>query len=244
MIRARSSFAALLLLALWCVPTAHAQRLSMVTGAEPPISSSAEGDGFTERVGREMFRRIGVEIEASVTPAERALINVNAGIDDGDLMRIAGMEREYPNLVRIPEKVMDFEFVAFTLDPKTRIEGLGGLKPYAVAYATGWKFYERNVKDFADLTTVRSLGELFALLKSGRTQVALADRWQGLWAARRAGVRVFIVEPPFARLEMFVYLNKRHAALVPRAAKALADMKADGTYARIVNATLRPLERQ
>ncbi len=243
MMNAKMSLAALLL-TLSCVPSAHAQRLSMVTGAAPPMSSSAEAEGFVERLSREAFRRIGVEIEVSALPAERALLNVNGGIDDGDLLRIAGLENAYPNLIRIPEKVMDFEFVAFALEPKTRIDGFAGLKPYAVAYASGWKIFEANVKDYSELTVTRDLGELFALLKSGRSQVALADRWQGLWAARRNGVRAVVVEPPFARTEMFIYLNKRHTALVPRAAKALADMKADGTYERIVDATLRTLERQ
>ncbi len=35
---------------------------------------------------------------------------------------------------------------------------------------------------------------------------------------------------------MYLYLHKKHQALVPRLAQALKDMKADGTYNRIMSA--------
>jgi polar amino acid transport system substrate-binding protein len=230
-----------LLVSLCCL-SALAQPLHLVTAALPPLAPSADRPGFAEQVAREAFRRIGVEIEVSVLPGERALINANAGLDDGDLLRIPGVEKDYPNLIRIPEKIMDFEFVAYSMERKKHIAGLGGLQPYTVAYATGWKFYEKNVKEVRELTVVNNLGEMFLLLKNGRAEVVLADRWQGLWEAHRAGVQASIIEPPFARVEMFIYLNKRHAALVPKAAKALAAMKADGTYQRIAKELLHPLE--
>lgn len=38
-----------------------------------------------------------------------------------------------------------------------------------------------------------------------------------------------------------MYLNRKHAALVPRVAQALVDMKADGTYKRFYDLHLKPL---
>jgi polar amino acid transport system substrate-binding protein len=37
-------------------------------------------------------------------------------------------------------------------------------------------------------------------------------------------------------VDMFLYLHKKHEALVPRLAQALRDMKADGSHARILAA--------
>jgi polar amino acid transport system substrate-binding protein len=224
------------------LPAAAAQRLHLVTVALPPIAPSGDRPGFADQVAREAFRRIGVEIEVSVLPGERALINVNTGLDDGDLLRTPAVEKDYPNLIRVTEKIMDFEFAGYTLDRKLSIDGFGGLKPYGVSYTSGWKIYEQNVKEFRELTIAPSLKEMFALLKHGRAEVVLADRWQGLWEARRTGVEARLIEPPLARSAMFIYLNKRHAALAPKVAKALAQMKADGTYQRIAGEMLRPLE--
>ena len=50
--------------------------------------------------------------------------------------------------------------------------------------------------------------------------------------------------PPLARVEMFIYLNKKHAALVPKAAQALVEMKTDGSYQKLYDAYLKPLNRQ
>lgn len=124
-----------------------------------------------------------------------------------------------------------------------RVNGFAGLKPYVVGYTAGWKIYEQKVKDYRELTTVPSLNEMFLLLKNGRAEVVLADRWQGLWAARNAGVPAHIIEPPFIKSPMYLYLNNRHAALVPKLSDALLQMKADGTYQRIVDKMLRPLEK-
>jgi hypothetical protein len=61
------------------------------------------------------------------------------------------------------------------------------------------------------------------------------------WAKREAKMDVRMLEEPFGRADMFIYLNRRHAALVPRLADAIRAMKADGTYERLLGQTLRRL---
>ena len=39
---------------------------------------------------------------------------------------------------------------------------------------------------------------------------------------------------PLKDVDMYLYLNKKHEAVVPRLAKALRDMKVDGTYNKII----------
>lgn len=232
------------LVSLCLLPVAaRAQRLHLVTVALPPLAPQAKQPGFADAVAREAFRRVGVDIEVNVLPGDRALVNVNTGLDDGDLLRTPAVEKDYPNLVRVPEKMMDFDFVGYSQNPKLHVDGFAGLKPYVVSYVAGWKIYEQKVKDYRELTTAPSLNEMFLLLKNRRAEVVLADRWQGLWAARQAGVKAHVIEPPFVRSPMYMYLNQRHAALAPKLANALAQMKADGTYQRIVDKLLHPLEK-
>ena len=43
------------------------------------------------------------------------------------------------------------------------------------------------------------------------------------------------VSPALKDVDMYLYLHKKHQALAPRLAQALKDMKADGTYNRIMS---------
>lgn len=217
------------------------QALVLNTGVREPYTTAAR-DGFVDQVVAETFRRIGIKAEVMVYEAsERALVNANQGIDDGTALRIRGLEATYPNLVRIPEKLMDNDFVAYTLGKPFATGGWDSLKGREVGYILGWKIFEQNLGGDFQVTKVKDADQLFSLLKLGRAEIILYERWQGLSKARGAGIAVQVLEPPLARTEMFMYLHKRHAALVDRAAAALAEMKRDGTYARLEAATLKPL---
>ena len=199
---------------------------------EPPFTT-ADNRGFLDAVVGEAFRRAGVKLKLIKLPAERALRNVNAGIDDGDLARIAGLEAEYPNLVRVPEKLMDWEFAAFSRNPAlpARWETLRGLP---VGHIRGWKIYERELAGAPYVVTAEDPAQLFRQLQLGRIDVALYARWQGLDLLQREGLSdVHLLEPVLARREMFLYLHKRHAARVPQIAEALRAIKAEGLYARL-----------
>jgi polar amino acid transport system substrate-binding protein len=243
-IRRRTLFAgAVLACCLFAGPgLAQTAKLSLTTGALPPITSAPGHPGFIDELARAAFKRVGVEVEVSTVPTERSLINVNAGLDDGDIFRVAGVEQEYPNVVRIPEKTLDNDFVAYATRSDIQIRDWADLRPYSVAYATGWKPYERNVQGVKELTKTPSIHELVPLLEKGRVDLILMDRWQGQWVVHQQGAKVRLLEPPLARFEMFMYLNKKHVALVSGVARALADMKADGTYQKLFDMYLKPLE--
>ncbi|MFP5410574.1 MAG: substrate-binding periplasmic protein [Gammaproteobacteria bacterium] len=199
---------------------------------EPPFTT-ADGRGFLDLVAGEAFRRAGVRLKLVRLPAERGLINANAGLDDGDLTRIAGLEAAYPNLIRVPEKLIDWDFCAFS---KQSLPGASweSLRPRSLGLIRGWKIYERQYADAASVVTAEDSAQLFRQLERERIEVALFERWQGLARIKRerlTGVRV--VEPSLARREMYIYLHKRHAALVPRIADALRDIKTEGLYDRL-----------
>lgn len=216
--------------------------LTLATGALPPLTSTPGHTGFLDALAREVFGRIGFDASVVRLPVERALINANAGIDDGDMFRAAGFEKEYPNLLPIPEKLLDFDFVAYATRADVQVRDWTDLARYSVGYVIGYKIFERNVKSAQDITTVRGIDQLFPLLASGRADVVLLDRWQGLWLAREAGLAVRALDPPLARVPMFAYLHRRHEALLAPAAAALAEIKRDGTWQRLYDQTLKPLE--
>jgi len=199
---------------------------------EPPFTTP-DGQGFLDAVAGEAFRRAGVQLRLVKLPAERGLINANAGIEDGDLTRIAGLEANYPNLVRVPEKLIDWEFAAFGKHASLPARW-DTLRPRPVGHIRGWKIYEQKMADAPHVVTAENPVQLFQQLRRDRTEVALYERWQGLSLIRsQQWTDVHVLAPSLARREMYLYLHKRHAALVPKLAAALRAIKAEGLYDRL-----------
>jgi polar amino acid transport system substrate-binding protein len=234
---------ALFLLAIKPLPTWAMEEIVLNTGVRQPYTME-NGGGFLDRLVAEIFRRAGVKARVTVYEAsERALINANSGIDDGIALRIKGIEAQYPNLVRVTEKIIDNDFVAYSFNEKRQIKDWSSLQSYQVAYIAGWKVFERNLPESVHTTRVKDEQQLFSLLKMDRTDVILYERWQGLWQIRESGLPAHVHEPALASTEMFMYVHSKHAALVPKLTQALQDMKRDGTYQKIHSATLMSLVR-
>jgi polar amino acid transport system substrate-binding protein len=231
--------------ALFLAPTAASAQsertLVLNTGVRMPYAHP-DSSGFLDRLAAELFRRIGLKAEVQVyESSERALQNANGGIYDGTALRIRGLEAQYPNLVRVPEKIIDNDFVAYSLRHRFATRDWQSLAPYEVTHLIGWKIFENNLGSHPRVTRVKDAGQMFDLLRQDRTDVVLYERWQGLWWSHSMGIEARPLDPPLASQEMFIYLHRKHETLVEKAAAALAAMKKDGSYKRIFDATLAPL---
>ena len=222
-----------LLLALSGTAAADLPVLVLNNPTETPFTTEA-GDGLLDVVVGEAFRRAGLRLTLVKLPAERGLISANAGNEDGDLSRIAGLEKAYPNLVRVPEKIFDMQFVAFTRSTRLHKADWRTLEPLSVGHIKGWKIFEQNLTPKTQSITVDGPEQLMDMLGRGRIEVALYERWMGLAVARKLGLAgVRVAEPALAEREMFIYLHKRHAAHVVAIANALRAIKQEGMYTRV-----------
>jgi polar amino acid transport system substrate-binding protein len=134
----------------------------------------------------------------------------------------------------VPERVINFDFIAYSKDKQIVLNNWKGLEPYNVAFITGWKLFEKKVKNYKSLLRARDSVQLFELLKNDRIDIALYDAW---WFESKAK-DIYAINPPLARFELYFYLHKKHKKLVPKLAKALQAMKEDGSYQRIYEQTL------
>lgn len=233
----RIPFILMLGTAIACL-SAQAQVLSLVTDDVYP-RSTPDGRGFEDLILKEAFRRVGISIRTSQLPSERALINVNQGIDDGLYVKIEGVEAGYPNLFRVPEPVCDYEFAAFGRDPSLKITGYPSLAPYSVAFIRGWKNPEAATAGMKSVTRVKDDEALFEMLLHGRVDVIVYEALQGrVWIRNHGLTGIHQLGPPLATAEMFLYLNVRHRDLAPRLAAALKAMKADGTWSQIIHSVV------
>lgn len=217
-------------------PGPESQRLILNSADGPPFSKP-EGTGIIDKVVKEAFRRVGIEIGIIAVPAERALRNASDGIEDGIFSRVAGMGEKYPGLLQVPEKIVDFEFVAFSRKIDLVTKGWESLQPFDVAIVTGWKILEENIRGTRSLLKVRDVSILFNLLAGDRVDIIVYSRLGGEAAISELGLTgVKTLEPPLASREMFLYLNRKHAGLVAPVSESLRKMKEEGTYQSIMAA--------
>ena len=232
---------AVLVLMLCCSGGLAAERRVLVLNeANAPPYTNTERTGFFDVVATEAFRRAGLELNLAKLPAERALLLSNSGVADGELNRLAGIETQYPNLIRVPEKLGDWYFAAFSKDAS--IPGnLDAIRGRAVGVIRGWKIYESALAGAKDVITVDDPDQLFRLLQLDRIEVALYILLMGLEQIRKLGIKdVRILDPPLYIRETFIYLHHSHADLVPALTAALRAMKQDGTYKRAYDGKLLP----
>lgn len=217
----------------------HAEPLRLNSGVGAPYFKP-DRQGFIDLLVPALFLRLGIVAEGiQYSASERAMLNANEGVDDGVVLRIKGLEKSYPNLVLINEKILDNDFVAYARRPEIKARGFADLKNYQIGHINGWKVFEGNLPPGTPVTKVQNAEQLFSLLAKDRADIVLYERWQGDYLLAQLGIGARLLHPPLASTEMFIYLHRKHAHLVEPAARALRAMKADGSYQRIIAQSLR-----
>ena len=227
----------------FCVQSAVAGSIiKLNTTGERPLNTSDQM-GFMDEVSREAFQRIGYQLQTVRLPAERGLKNADLGLVSGEMSRIKGLDKKYTNLIRVPEKIMDWEFVAFSYNPISLAGGWNDLSGKAVSHINGWKILEKNIPSTAEITKTGDADGLFNLLRKNRTDYVIYERWGGRYLLNKMSMsEVRVCKSPLAIKEMFIYLHKKHKDIVPKLAAALLAMKKDGSYQKLVTKHLKPLE--
>lgn len=211
--------------------------LRINTSIKPPFSK-VDQTGFFDLLLKELFDRHGMKYTLVRLPPERALQFVNEGTSDGELPRIAGLEDRYRNLVMVKEKIIDYNFVAFT-NTKMKINSWDDLAGKRVGHVIGWKIFENNTPFNAHVRKIPKADHMIDMLQERRLDVALYERyagWEQIHAHGHHGMQE--INPPLAVKPMYLYLNKKNAWLADRLASTLKIMKQDGTYQRIFDKTL------
>lgn len=191
---------------------------------------------IVKRVLDEAYARSGRSFALELYPPARSVRRANAGTVDGELFRLAGLEADFPNLVRVPVPVDRIEAVAFTDGKPFKVRGWESLKPYRVGIRRGIRFAEQGVAsvDGLSVQAVASVDQLFGLLEHGRVDVIVLSRLSGLSAlAERPRSVVTPLEPPLQTYPVYHYLHRRNEALVPALTEALTTMQRDGRIRQI-----------
>ena len=158
-----------------------------------------------QELSQEAFRRAGLAIKLVSLPSERSLQSANAGEVDGEGLRVAGLSSQYANLVQVPERYISVSFVAFAKDAMINLDtGWDALKSQRVAFIMGWKMFEANAAAARVVNKVDKPEQMFRMLDSGRVDLALYTRTDGIALVRSMGLSsIAPLSPPLKEVDMY-----------------------------------------
>jgi polar amino acid transport system substrate-binding protein len=185
----------------------------------------------------EAFRRMGYGFKLISQPGERAMIDANLGIVDGEAGRISSIDKQkYANLIMVPHPITTMQDGAYATDPSIKINGWESLrgKPYKVGLLKGIKSVEQKLPLYVDKKNIITLSDpeqCLKMLLAKRIELFIVGTQIEHATYMQSGVykevkRVGIVETKV----LYPWLHKRHKNLVRRLAETLKTMQSEGRF--------------
>lgn len=176
----------------------------------------------------EAYQQLGIGVRIREFPAQRSIVEAGLGACDGELFRIKGIEKDFPDLIMVD--VPCFEVQGFIYLPREKAFEVAGWESipsgYTMAAPFGIKYIEKAIethglKAFFIKGTVNALD----FLLSGKADYTISTKeLDGLLVHRNLQASLVRLTPPVERIPVFHYLHKQHADLVPRIRKVLMEM--------------------
>ena len=180
------------------------------------------------------YKKLGIETKVQYVPGNRSLRFSNAGHADGELFRIKGMSKDYPNLIRVPVPLLELETMAYARRDDIKIQGWSSLSTYRLGFLRGFKKAEQNTQGMQTFSA-ESMPELFDLLARGRLDIVIESRIGGrIINTEKKQFAITALEPPIDKIKIYHYLHKGNKLLIPTLNRVLEQMKASGEIAEIV----------
>lgn len=208
---------------------ASAQELTFIY----PVRPNALYDA-ARQILREVYFKLGYGLDFAFVYGDRGLVDSAAGRADGELARVAGVERDFPALLKIPVSHIATQQMAFARDKSIKVRNWRSLMPYKIVLDKGDEIAEqntRNMKRFLASSEVVAL----KMVENRKMDIAIADRFNGLNALEKLGFDdVHMLQPAIQVVPLYHYVNRKHAKLLSRITFVMRSMQTSGRMNEIL----------
>ncbi len=196
----------------------------------------------TQPILIEAYKRLGIDVSFEDYPAKRSLHLANEGkYFDGELHRIKGLERRYPNLVYIPVVIFRLEATVISKKVRFEVDGWESVRPFIIGIRRGVIFALNGTRDM-NRTILNSNERLFSMLNGNRFDIIIVSRINASkFLPEEKNKKLMVLEPPVEVYEMYHYLHKKNTHLVPKLTKVLQDMEKEGLIQKYKDDFLKQL---
>ena len=188
---------------------------------------------INEIIIRDAYQKLGIQVFIKKLPAARALQKSNSGEFDGELFRIPGIQKKYPNLFMIPVVSYEVDIRAYSKRSDFKVVGWNSLKLFKIGIERGVQFSE-VATDGMNRQIVNSNQQLFRILDKDRVDFVVTDIWSALGSLtelERTGFpinEIFVLSPRVMAIELHHYLHMKHEALIPKVNQAIQESLRSG----------------
>lgn len=207
-------------------------RIAAINSAIAQISSA---------VLQKAYARIHIVAKVDLFPPERAIQLSNSGAYDGEAHRIPGIEKNYPNLIRVDVPIADVRGCVFSKTVVPKEVSWKGIMNYHVGYWHGVKFIERK------LTSPRAVRfynqeAMLSAVQNGAVELGVSACRSGNAVLKKLNItEVKALPDPIEIIPLYHYVHKDKKALIPLLEKELTKMQQDGSLKAIVDRIDRQL---
>lgn len=229
--------AAIIIMVFCHLPCALAEAHLTLGGIEKSVNHRI-GAAILE----EAYGKIGYRVSFMALPTKRSLHLADKGALDGEVQRVDGLEKEYTNLVKVPEPLFMHIGSVYTKTVQVEIKDWESLTPYSVGIRRGVKFAEKATAKHPDRLMVGSFEQLIHIIQKGRVDLIVGSRYYFDDYIRKKNITdVKRIDPPIHVKPLFHYLHRKNIELVPALTRTLQEMTASGESDQIRIKTLSRL---
>lgn len=181
------------------------------------------------RTLREAYSNIGYTLEFKITPSRRALFEADSGVTDGVTARIIGIEKDYPNLVRIDTHIC-MSHLHIISKKSLPIKTHNDLRHYKLGYSLG-NIAEDNLVKKHQLTkslVVVSEDSLTKMLDKGRLDIIIITNRQYKRYSDLEREKLITYTELKIKNPLYHYLNKKNKTAIKLLQAELKNLERSG----------------
>lgn len=187
------------------------------------------------------YQKLGIEISIDYLPGNRALQTSNTGAVDGELFRIAGIDKKFTNLIPVPEPIIELQTTVYSTKLQFNVESWQSLKPYKLGFLRGFRKAELKTKGM-NIYQDNSLTHLFKLLEKGRIELVIESKLGASVILQHNDFpTVRALSPPVDKFKIYHYLHAKNAKYIAPLAQTLLQMRQSGEIQQIIDDTVLKL---
>ncbi|MBD1389751.1 transporter substrate-binding domain-containing protein [Neiella sp. HB171785] len=179
------------------------------------------------------YRQLGIAVEYKIFPSKRALTIANAGKADGEMLRVAGANLQYPNLIQIPVPICQLTSVVIA-NGNVSATSFEQMRNYRLGITLGFVDHEHVAQQYK-LNVVRVTEHdvlIDMLLKDRVDAIFLTENEAQQLIKKEEGSHLTIVRSLDRDLFLYHYLHKKHQDLVPLITEQLTQLERLGQINR------------
>lgn len=202
-----------------------------------------------EEVVLNIFKRIDYVIKYEKLPSSRAIKHSSSGETDGEVCRVAGLEKKYKTLFMIKPRVMSMYIAVFVNKErfKRKINSLKDLKNLKVAIRRG-HFYAEDIVRELDLKKVERIGStknILQMVQNARVDAGimiLHNALENIQVSPDKYKNILLAKLDLKEIFLHLYIHKNYKDLEKSINKAAQEALDQGVQKTIIDRYINQYE--